>query len=651
MALPKFSYEAALGRPLTDEEYAKLSGNHAPAPSASAYDSGMSNVPQGAGYEALTAVPSNPSYKPSFGGSAPTPAELAFVASMQKSAGQANPNSGLPGQAFQPPTKAEAAFASTMQTSAAPLASGPPSIGLPPPASAPAPAAATPVGPPPMAAAPAPAPRPMPRPVGPPAAPSAPIDVTNFGKTPHEIAFEKQGQKSAIEQMGYQNQLSEAEVEQAGAFEQIAAKAAADADARAAATEQSMAKRKAFLDTYNADTTRAIEEFGKAEVDPNKYWADKGTGGTLLAAIGVALGGWAQGMAAGAGQRIENGGLEMIEKGIARDIELQKAAIAKKGAGIEMRKGLYGQYLQQFGNEDAAEAMAYETYLRKAKSEIDAQAAKTTNKEVKIRAEALGASLEDRIIQAANGKAIAGEKMYDQYQAKKQQAAAAAANAMAAEMKARNKAIVDANLKALGARIEKSGGTIVPAAENIPLGNGAFIPAGMPVAYNAKGQIDMEGTEAAQKIATVNMPVLQPGGTVAFSATPVQKDGYSKAAEKAAGATNAIKAIEQMEKAAAMPGPWVGEKKKLYEQAISNYSTAYGVANGMGALSGEDLKIVRETIPEVPTYGVGFLSDAQMAQLTNQKKAMAEQAQAAVQVYGTPGTAGPAPLMSAGKPQ
>jgi hypothetical protein len=100
-----------------------------------------------------------------------------------------------------------------------------------------------------------------------------------------------------------------------------------------------------------------------------------------------------------------------------------------------------------------------------------------------------------------------------------------------------------------------------------------------------------------------------------------------------------------------MPGTWTGEKKKLYEQAVSNYTTAYGVANGMGALSGPDLDIVKATIPGVPTYGVGYLSDAQLAQLANQKKMLADQAKASVQVYGTPETAGPAPLTSVGAPQ
>jgi hypothetical protein len=618
MAMSKAEYESAVGRPLTDAEYAKLAGapplhakfDAAPPPWAPSHAAPVP-LPPPAPDPMLMIAP-----KPSASPPPPTPQPMPSFEAAKKG--------GL--AAF---VKAPQAF-DAPGAGTAPVEIAPQIIS---------------------------APKPAPKPSsgghgGGPSAPKAPpVDPTTFGMVEHEKAADKQAVKHMGAVGGFQQEMSAVDAEQADAFEGIAQGVASKYELEAQKAEKAAMRRKAFLTEYNNTTNQKIEEYANAKVDPARYWHDKGTGGTVLAAIGIALGGWAQGMAAGAGKSIENGGLQMIEQGIARDIENQKAEIARKGAGVEARKGLYTQYLQQFGDEQTADQMAMETYLRHAKAEIDVQAAKTASKQVKTNAAALKEAIDDKIIQFQNGRAATGERLYNDYLARQQAQAQAAAAGAAAEMKKRNEAIFKAQIDVGTEHAKKIGGTVLPLQSPMQLPSGAVIPAGSVVVLDAKGNIDMQGTEATQKVATVNLPVLQPGGGVAYAPTQVQKDGYGKASEKAAGATNAIKAIEQMEAAAKMPGTWTGEKKKLYEQAISNYTTAYGVANGMGALSGPDLEIVKATIPDVPTYGVGYLSDAQLAQLANQKKMLADQAKAAVQVYGTPETAGPAPLTSVGAPQ
>lgn len=532
-------------------------------------------------------------------------------------------------------------------------------------ASAPPPLQALVAGPPKPAAPPveiapqhiqAPAPKPVQPSLNKPAmgggpAKAPPIDPTKFGYTAHDIAGQEQAVKHMGAMGGFQDQANAADAAQAEEFERIAADTAARIDLKQQEAEKAAARRKTFLSEFNNETNAQIEQFVNAKVDQNQFWNDKGTGGTVLAAIGIALGGFAQGLAAGAGKSIENGGLQMIEQGIARDIELQKAAIARRGAGIEARKGLYTQYLQQFGDEQVAENMAMEAYLRKAKAQIDATAAKTTSEQVKINAAAMREAIDDRIIQFKNGTAARGEHMWNDYQAQQAAKAQAANAAAASELKKRNEAVFKMQGEVATEIAKKSGGVPALLRSPITLPTGQQIPAGSVVVMNKNGQIDMNGTEQVQKIASVNVPMLQPGGTVAYQPTPITKEGYGKASEQIAGATNAISALDQMEAAAKMPGPWTGEKKKLYEQAVANYTTAYGVANGMGALSGADLDIVKATIPDVPTYGVGYLSDAQLAQLANQKKILAGKAASAAQVYGTPETAGPAPLTSVGAPK
>lgn len=535
---------------------------------------------------------------------------------------------------------------------AGPPAYAPPApIAAPPPAPvdmSPGPVQDTPAGPVanvPMPKPSVPKPAPMPSSVGPAGPPKPAPNVNDFGKLPAYKAME--AENVAHEGVMGGLQIDQSKIDQGSAEAGAAhmAQTAIALEKREQELAKRAAERKSFLNDYNHSTEAAVEDYQKSEIDPNRFWHKQGAAGNFISMIGVALSGVAQSMRAGAGlDPGENGSLKMIEQFIARDIDAQKANIAKKGAGIEARKGLYASYLQQFGSEDTAELTAYQAYLTKARSQVDAYAASTNVKEVKLRAKALGESIDNRISQLKNANDLTGQKMYADYQAKLAQQAAAAGAAKAA----RDKAIFDANLKAKTEQITKSGGTVLPAQSPIQLPNGTVIPAGVPVAVNAKGEIDMAGTESLSKIETVNVPVVQPGGGVSYAPVPVTKGTHAEASKKAAGAASAINALEALEAAAAMPGAWTGEKKKLYEQALSNYSTSYGVAKGMGALSADDRKIIAATVPPVPTYGIGYLSDAQKKQLAAQKKQMADDATAAITAFGPADAAGPPGITSAG---
>ena len=149
---------------------------------------------------------------------------------------------------------------------------------------------------------------------------------------------------------------------------------------------------------------------------------------------------------------------------------------------------------------------------------------------------------------------------------------------------------------------------------------------------------------------TVNVPVAQPGGGIAFAPTVVSKTGSSEVAKQAGGYTKAIQAIERMEAAAALPGPWTGKKKIAYEAALSDYISNYAVAKGMGAVSEDEGKRIAKTTVPTPTWGVGYMTESEQEQLGAQKQALSAEAAGLGTAYGTPGTAGPAPITSIGAP-
>lgn len=430
----------------------------------------------------------------------------------------------------------------------------------------------------------------------------------------------------------------------AGDYAGLSQATLADADKRAADADKRAADRKAFLARYNADTEKQIDAYSKADIKPDRLWAgESGTANAVAAVIGAftsGIAGYLDPSKDYVGQFANR-----IEQKIQQDIEVQKANIARRGAGLEARKGLYGSYLQQFGQEDAAEAMAYETYLRKTKAQIDSYASKATNEKAKIQLNELSAQIEDRQMKWAAGRQAAGEGIIDAQlaaQAKAQQAAYAAASG---EARKRNEMVFKAQLSVAEERAKKIEGTPMVLSTPLKLESGAVLPAGSAVVLDKAGKINMEGTEAAQAAGvTVNIPVAQADGQVAYSTVPVNKAGHTEVAKQSAGAAKALGAIDRMEKAAAMPGPWVGKKYREYQAGLADYTTFYGVANNMGAISKEEGERIAKTTVPIPTWGAGYMTDSEQEQLAAQKAAISNSVKATATSFGPGTVAGPAPL-------
>ena len=89
-----------------------------------------------------------------------------------------------------------------------------------------------------------------------------------------------------------------------------------------------------------------------------------------------------------------------------------------------------------------------------------------------------------------------------------------------------------------------------------------------------------------------------------------------------------------------MPGPWTGKKKAEYEAALADYTTYYAVANDMGAVSeAEGERIAKTTVP-LPTWGVGYMTDAERAKIDAAKVSIQKSVGAVASAYGTPGSGG-----------
>lgn len=117
------------------------------------------------------------------------------------------------------------------------------------------------------------------------------------------------------------------------------------------------------------------------DIDPNRYLGSMDTGGKILTAIGLILGGMGSGLTGG-----PNLAMDFLQKTIERDIEAQKLAVDKK-------KTLYGANLQLLKNAEAAAAMTEAQMNDMTKLKLMQAATKSGDKEAMAKAQVAAGQL------------------------------------------------------------------------------------------------------------------------------------------------------------------------------------------------------------------------------------------------------------------
>lgn len=156
--------------------------------------------------------------------------------------------------------------------------------------------------------------------------------------------------------------MSDAAQRQAATLDAISqARTRAEAEARVANEEllKIQADKKRVVDAQTAKFERGVRDLERADIDPDRLWAKKGTGGTIMAGIGLilsAIGGGYTGQKSAA--------MEAINKQIDDDIEAQKANIQAKATALQARGSLLGHFMNVYGDREqaavASRAYAYE---------------------------------------------------------------------------------------------------------------------------------------------------------------------------------------------------------------------------------------------------------------------------------------------------
>ena len=399
------------------------------------------------------------------------------------------------------------------------------------------------------------------------------------------------------------------------------------------------AQFEAWSANAHAKRQALADEVASAKVDPARFWkGEEGIARAITAGVAGIFG--VLGAPATGGR---NFAVEEINRAIERDINAQIAQNEAKRAGLAASQNEYAMRVKVFQDARLARASYMADAYRLVAKKIEAVAQKTGNEEQKLEA----ARLSDFYINQAKLQDedfdIKVRQRFAARQAAIAQAAAAAGAAAASKADKYRDKIMDAEIEGAKTVLKE-----YPGAQLVVENNHVVIVD--PTSGKRIWSGSSAGGGKPGETTTVNIPVAQPGGGIAFQPTTVSKTGSSEVAKQAGGYAKAIQSIDRMQEAVAMDGPWTGKKKIAYEAALADYISNYAVAKGMGAVSEDEGKRIAKTTVPTPTWGVGYMSGAEKEQLEAQKKALSAEAGGLATAYGTPGTAGPAPITSVGAP-
>jgi hypothetical protein len=177
-------------------------------------------------------------------------------------------------------------------------------------------------------------------------------------------ADELSTKSNAIKQIGERNEQT------AGGDLAMALEQERLAHVREDAAMKAGAQRKQEMDARLADFDQSTKALSKQAMDPNRFWANAGTGNKIAALIASGIGG---GVAAMTGGR--NAGLDAINSAIDRDIKAQEFAYSANRDSVNAKQTAFSMAMQKYGNEDAARAAARASAMDVAAAQMSQRAA------------------------------------------------------------------------------------------------------------------------------------------------------------------------------------------------------------------------------------------------------------------------------------
>jgi hypothetical protein len=208
------------------------------------------------------------------------------------------------------------------------------------------------------------------------------IEVPREIKDSKELTFENEQ-----EALMTQRKVAEQKAVYDDAYQQERARRAAAEESRAALEKQEIQQR---TDQQVAKVASLIQDFKQnSHVDQAKYFKDIGPLGSIITALGAAVGTIGAGIA-----RIDNTAVRFIENQINRSIAAQEKEIEAKKDHIGMANNLLALYRQQGLDADQAHAAAKLTIREHYQTQMDSLAARFADTDIGAKYQMAAAGLQ-----------------------------------------------------------------------------------------------------------------------------------------------------------------------------------------------------------------------------------------------------------------
>lgn len=149
-----------------------------------------------------------------------------------------------------------------------------------------------------------------------------------------------------------------------------------------------MAAQQAAMNQMDEKARVVEQEAMDARLKGDHLWGDEGTGNRVLAAIGLAMGGFGQ-----AFNGKQNPAIDIINKAIDRDIEIQKANAAQKGKAADIARNQFSRMKEIYGDENIAKAAVKAMNLEQSANDVKLIEARSAAPEAKAKLQKMNADL------------------------------------------------------------------------------------------------------------------------------------------------------------------------------------------------------------------------------------------------------------------
>jgi hypothetical protein len=163
--------------------------------------------------------------------------------------------------------------------------------------------------------------------------------------------------------------------------------------------EKTEAVKQRFQEQYDKVAQVASEVQNAAQINPNRFWAEKDTGDKVAAAIAIGLGALGSALQ-GTGK---NAALDILDKAVDKDIMAQEKAYMQKKDSLAVSQSLLGMYKNQVDDMQAAKMLAKADAISSIQYKLNETMAGVQSKEAAAKAQMIFGELQN-----AKGQLIYG---------------------------------------------------------------------------------------------------------------------------------------------------------------------------------------------------------------------------------------------------